>query len=146
MTKIEGQLSTSTMCLQSAQSPLSMKIARFGQDTDIARMAVPHRMAARRLRVPDLVGRAGFGIEAPFAAQRIEHRRPVDDVRRHQVDHPFLAPLHLTRGEHQPRRHDGAALALEKARPQQLYDVTTLHPERYEDSLSLPRPPARKNT
>src|SRR3546814_11697070 len=107
MTKIEGQLSTSTMCLQSAQSPLSMKIARFGQDTDIARMAVPHRMAARRLRVPDLVGRAGFGIEAPFAAQRIEHRRPVDDVRRPQVDHPFLASLHPTRGEHQPRRHYG---------------------------------------
>src|SRR3546814_12816367 len=68
--------------LQSAESSLSMKIARFWQDTDVTWMAVPRRMAARRLF--DLVGRADFGIEAPFVAPRIEHRRPVDDPRDRQ--------------------------------------------------------------
>src|SRR3546814_12495211 len=85
--------------LQSAESSLSMKIARFWQDTDVTWMAVPRRMAARRLF--DLVGRADFGIEAPFVAQRIEHRRPADVPRRHQVDHPFLASLPPAPATHQ---------------------------------------------
>src|SRR3546814_21008294 len=115
-----------------------MKIARVWQDTDVTWMAVPRRMAARRLF--DLVGRADVGIEAPFVAQRIEHRRPVDDPRRHQVDHPFLASLHLALGEHQPRRHARAALAFEKARPAPYVDDPALILERDEDRIALARP------
>ena len=71
----------------------------------------------RHLRVLDLVGPAQVGIETAIAAQGVEHRGAIDDAGRHQVDDALLAALHLAFGQHQPRRHDGAAIAFEMARP-----------------------------
>src|SRR3546814_14336787 len=52
--------------------------------------------------------------------------RSVDDTARHQMDDTLLAALHFALDQHQPRRHDGAALALEMPRPEQSVDDPAL--------------------
>src|SRR3546814_5613643 len=80
-----------------------MKVPRLRQDADVARVAVARHGAARRSLVP----------------QRVEHRGAVDDTARHQMDDTLLAALHFALDQHQPRRHDGAALALEMPRSEE---------------------------
>src|SRR3546814_15711668 len=83
-----------------------MKVPRLRQDADVARVAVARHGAARRSLVP----------------QRVEHRGAVDDTARHQMDDTLLAAMHLALDQHQPRRHDGPALAPEFPPPQTSLD------------------------
>src|SRR3546814_2628150 len=80
-----------------------MKIPWFWQEANVARVAVAGCGAARRGGVP----------------QRVEHRGAIGDAARHQVDDALFAALHLAHDQHQPRRHDGAAIAFEMPRPSQ---------------------------
>src|SRR3546814_1182884 len=96
-----------------------MKVPRRRQDADVARVAVARHGAARRSLVP----------------QRVEHRGAVDDTARHQMDDTLLAALHFALDQHQPRRHDGAALALEMPRPEQSVDDPALVLDRDEDRI-----------
>src|SRR3546814_1139341 len=106
-----------------------MKVPRLRQDADVARVAVARHGAARRSLVP----------------QRVEHRGAVDDTARHQMDDTLLAALHFALDQHQPRRHDGAALALEMPRPAQNVDDPALVLDRDADRIALAGPLTDQN-
>ena len=66
-----------------------MKIARAGEDSYVARVAV----AARHLRVGDLVGIGWLRLEREVVGQAFELGRTVVDACGHQVDDAFAAAL-----------------------------------------------------
>src|SRR3546814_7835931 len=64
----------------------------------------------------------------------------VYDARGHQVNDSLSAPLHLALHQHQPGRHDGAAITFEQSRPDEHIGDACFIFKRDEDRVAFTRP------